>query len=339
MEFVPFWIVLAVVAVTFLFFYRKRLPQKTDQLVEKGFVAIDCLATGMLPGQDDLLQLGAVRYEDGKEVDRFASFVRPVKDPAPETLQTLGLTTEDLDGAPLVQEAMADFIDFIQGYPVIGHHVALDLRFIHLYAPNYQPPAYDTLAMSRRVHRDMAIHDLTTMADLYDIDLGHGALANASASGQLFLKLLDHTIPMGPEHRREVDPVDFSKHMKKLQTRESQSEFTPQDQDRIEILRQTLDAPHLTFAKDGDDLQILSYKEIARIQEGPEGTWVLMAGRPQDVGTVNRPLLPLRDEDKGKLRFSLASNQDLATLKAPLEDAIHTMDLEIGLLDRQYQAN
>lgn len=335
MEFVPFWIALAVSALSFLIYYRKKLPEKKVQLIEGGFVTIDCQATGLIPGVDDLLQVAAVKYLDGKEVDRFSTFIRPNQDIPSKVTETTGIRLEDVTQAPWPQDGIRDLLRFTQGYPLVGHNVALDLRFIHLYAPHYQPPAFDTLAMSRRVHRDLKIHSLEEMKDQYNITSpSRDALGNALATGDLLFHLLGDTNPMGPEHRREVDPVDLSKHLKHCKLQEDQASFSPQDQSFIDVLRDMTSSPHLTFTKDENSLHVVYYKEIACIHYRDNKASLVLPNRSLDGVVTTLPSSP--DAKAGTQAFSLTQAQDLTLFTPAFQSLIEAMDTEMALLSWEY---
>ena len=76
----------------------------TDRLVQtaniqdsdvKDFVVFDTETTGLYPDSEKIIEIGAVRFRDGKEAERFHSFVRPATGtstscPCTEALNRLG---------------------------------------------------------------------------------------------------------------------------------------------------------------------------------------------------------------------------------------------------------
>lgn len=336
MEFVPFWIVLTVCALAFLLYYKSRVPKKKKEVVDDGYVAIDIQGTGIVPGRDEMLQIGAVKYKDGDEIDRFMTYVRPRLAIPEKISETTGIIESDVAQAPKPYEAITKLIDFIQGYPLVGHNAAVDLRFINTYAPNYQPPAYDTLAMSRRVHNDIRNHDLISMKNLYGLQGNPDALGNALATGQLFKELLKETLAMGPEHRREIEPIQLETRLKENKAKENASEFSSENQEQMALLREIIPSPRLTFYKKGDDLHVVYFKDIAKISSHDPGYSILLPGRAELYRDSGLEALPPQRIDGGHSRLLFTKAEELRSLETDFQEILRDIDAEIVLLDREY---
>ena len=56
------------------------------------FTALDLETTGLNPKTDKIIEIGAVKVENGQIVDRFSTFVNP-KEPIPYKIEELTILT------------------------------------------------------------------------------------------------------------------------------------------------------------------------------------------------------------------------------------------------------
>ncbi|MFN2582805.1 MAG: PolC-type DNA polymerase III [Candidatus Dormibacteria bacterium] len=115
------------------------------------YVAFDLEATGLSPKNDRVLEIGAVRYDgDLHRVADLQLIVDPGI-PIPLAVQRLvGITADDVDGAPSPAEAMAQLAEFCEGAQLITHGGAFDMHFCVLLAPEAfeRRPSFDTLELA-----------------------------------------------------------------------------------------------------------------------------------------------------------------------------------------------
>ena len=94
-------------------------------------VAFDLETTGLSPRSDRILEIGAVRYDDAlRPIDELEVVVDPQM-PIPLAIQRLvGLTDEDVRGAPPPAEAAAQLAGFCGDAALIAHGGTFDLLFL-----------------------------------------------------------------------------------------------------------------------------------------------------------------------------------------------------------------
>ena len=80
--------------------------------MKTSYIALDLETTGLDPQKDQILEIGAVKIQDGKEIERYETFVR-VGIPIPEKIQELTGITEEMaaSGIPM-EEAVRGLLDF-----------------------------------------------------------------------------------------------------------------------------------------------------------------------------------------------------------------------------------
>lgn len=163
------------------------------------FVALDIETTGLSEQKDEIIEIAAVRFQDGKVVEVFDSFVRP-KGKVPKFIQFLThISPEQLNDAPDISEVLRKLKDFVGKSIVVGHNIGFDLGFINynLQLIGQLPllnARWDTVELSRIYVPFTSDHKLGTMVRYFDIPLdnAHRADADALATGNLLLVLADY---------------------------------------------------------------------------------------------------------------------------------------------------
>ena len=114
------------------------------------FVAIDFETTGLRSSSDAIIEIGAVKFENGKFIDYFNSLVNP-KITIPLTITKItGITNDMVENAPIIEQILPDFIDYIADYPLVAHNASFDMGFLLNNAnKEIKNPVVDTLQLSR----------------------------------------------------------------------------------------------------------------------------------------------------------------------------------------------
>lgn len=77
-----------------------------------------------------LLEIGAVKVIEGKVVDRFSRFVKPDAPISPMVESLTGISNAMVAEAGPTDRIIYDFLQFCGEFPVIGHNLMFDYRFI-----------------------------------------------------------------------------------------------------------------------------------------------------------------------------------------------------------------
>lgn len=122
----------------------KKRPEKGCSIIAfpAEYVVIDIETTGLSPVYDSIIELSAIRYKDGAEIESFSSLAKPETSCTDDcgnliyienpyiTLLT-GITNEMLAQAPPISEVLKKYIAFIGNSIVLGHNVGFDVNFIY----------------------------------------------------------------------------------------------------------------------------------------------------------------------------------------------------------------
>ncbi|MDP2859383.1 MAG: helicase C-terminal domain-containing protein [Bacillota bacterium] len=160
------------------------------------FVALDFETSGTDPQTDRVIQVGAVRMEDGQVAARFSSFVASVRSIPVRVKRMTGITEADLAGAPSAHEVMQDLLSFIGNSPIVSHNASFEQGFLEAEASRAgirlpELRYVDTVEFSRVACPDAHVHRLDSLASSLGIPQPkhHDALEDAQTCASLYLKL------------------------------------------------------------------------------------------------------------------------------------------------------
>ncbi|MGM0549015.1 MAG: PolC-type DNA polymerase III [Bacillota bacterium] len=167
-------------------------------LAETEFIVFDLETTGLNPSQHEIIEIGAVKYQGGKKIAEFESFINPgVRIPAKIT-EITGINDRMVKNAPGLEKVINDFIEFAGTGVLVAHNADFDYGFIRtalekLEIEKDDYTVLDTLGLSRAVVKDSKNHKLNTLAKYFGVDLEnhHRALDDATATAEVLAKLLE----------------------------------------------------------------------------------------------------------------------------------------------------
>lgn len=168
------------------------------KLTSMRFIAFDLETTGTLPGVDRIVEIGAVRFIDGKVEAVYSTLVDP-RIPMPEGASRVnGITDEMLAGKPFVEDLLPSFAEFCGDDIIVAHNASFDVSFLTADIKKHETPApkgvaIDTLSLARKIIPGLANYRLGTLVQHLGIPAAgfHRAEEDASYCGQLFVKLID----------------------------------------------------------------------------------------------------------------------------------------------------
>ena len=80
--------------------------------MQNTYVVFDLETTGLRPNQDRILEIGALKVEEGEVTGTYETFIDNGV-PIPQRITDLtGITEAMVEGAPGVREAIQGFLDF-----------------------------------------------------------------------------------------------------------------------------------------------------------------------------------------------------------------------------------
>lgn len=168
-------------------------------LADLVYTVFDTETTGLEPTNgDEIIQIGALRVLNGRllQQEHFDQLVDPRCRLKAASIAIHGITDSMLLGKPTIDQVLPAFHDFCADTVLVGHNVAFDMRFLEIKEATlgirFDQPVLDTLLLSAVAHPNQESHSLEAIMQRLGIEMDqrHNALADATATAQVFMRLL-----------------------------------------------------------------------------------------------------------------------------------------------------
>ena len=190
---------------------RQIVTGEKQQPLENTYVVFDIETTGFSSVKNQIIEIGAVKVENGSISDRFSSFVNP-RTPIPFRIEQLtGINDEMVLPAPGIEEVLPEFLRFANGAVFVAHNADFDMGFIRENARrlgiSLAPTYVDTVGIARVLLPNQAKHTLDAVAKAMGVSLEnhHRAVDDAEATAEVFIKFLSLLQQKGCHTLEEVN--------------------------------------------------------------------------------------------------------------------------------------
>jgi DNA polymerase III epsilon subunit family exonuclease len=185
------------------------------QIEEIEFTIFDTETTGLNPGSGDrIVELAGLRVKGGQRIATFDVLVNPAREISPQAFAVNKITPEMLKDAPLINEVMPKFLDFVKGSYLCSYNVEFDLNFLNNelkiigLPPLEGGESFDILTLAKRLMPNQQRYALWFIAGKLGICARqqHRAFSDVEMAWEVFGKLKGICAEKGI-----TDFADFSK--------------------------------------------------------------------------------------------------------------------------------
>ncbi len=175
---------------------------------EQKYCVIDIETNGSKPGTSQVIEIGAIMFQNGEVIDRYESFVECTFLPEYITKIT-GIEPEDLIGAPSRKEALIGLRHFMQDAIFVAHNVNFDYSFLNASFSrfglgNIGNPKLCTIDLARRTFESER-YGLGYLIDFLGIETAthHRAMSDALCAA----KVMEKSIKALPKYVMTADEL------------------------------------------------------------------------------------------------------------------------------------
>lgn len=168
-------------------------------------IVLDIETTGINPQYNKITEIGAIKVENNKVIDKFNQLVNPEITIPKNIIDITGITNEMVANKPSIEKVLPEFIKFCDNNVIVGHNIRFDYSFIKMNAIRmnltYERKGIDTLKIARILLGDLPSKKLGCLCSHYNIDYlnGHRAFNDAYATFELFNRLKEDHYETTPE--------------------------------------------------------------------------------------------------------------------------------------------
>jgi DNA polymerase III epsilon subunit family exonuclease len=174
-------------------------PAGADMPLEAAtYVVVDLETTGLRPERSKICEIGAVKVTALEPGETFETLVDPRQPLGPGVAALTGLDDQGLRGAPPVELALRQFLDFAGDAVLVAHNARFDLAFLdretaRLTGSRIAAPVIDTVGLARRLLGGRVPRaSLAQLSYFFGTAVHpcHRALPDALATAEVLLALL-----------------------------------------------------------------------------------------------------------------------------------------------------
>ena len=168
-----------------------------DMNFNEEFVAFDLETTGLSSKTDTIIEIGAVILQNGKELDRFQTFVDPGRTLDRKIVELTGISDDMLKDAPTIEEILPKFLEFVGNRVLVAHNSDFDTGFIRAACQRqglpYHYTAVDTLILSQNLMPQLSKFKLDVVANALSLPEfnHHRAADDAMTCGLIMHRLVE----------------------------------------------------------------------------------------------------------------------------------------------------
>ena len=181
------------------------------------YVVFDTETTGFnAAGEDQMIEIGAVKLQNGDIIDRFDKLIDP-KRHIPDKITELTCITDDMvSGCESEEEVTKEFLAWAGDLPLVAHNAKFDISFITMAMKKYNLGEFkgtviDTLELSRTLDQGYARHSLSALVKRYNVpweeDAHHRADYDAEGTARVFSKMLDKLVSQNYEKISDLEKL------------------------------------------------------------------------------------------------------------------------------------
>lgn len=160
--------------------YKKSSSERThkgESFIDfpERYVVIDLETTGLMPNFDEIIEIAALKVNNGEIIDTFQQLIKPEGEIDSFIQNLTGITNEMVADAPKIDDVIPLFDTFVGNDIVVGHNVNFDVNFLY---ENYKNTIHryftnnfiDIMRIARKIYPELPHHRLKDIVKQCEIE-------------------------------------------------------------------------------------------------------------------------------------------------------------------------
>ena len=185
---------------------ERDITERADGRDYRGpIVVLDFESTGLNTRTDRIIEIGAVKLEDGAVTASFEMLVDPCEPLKEKIKEITHISDFMLSGKPKAEEALPQLMDFIGDCPIAAHNSSFDAALLKSelkrLGRTFDHPVLDTLTYARKLYPELKSFKLGNLCKHLGVSLknAHRAVHDATATARCLARMLKDTEEKYPE--------------------------------------------------------------------------------------------------------------------------------------------
>ena len=162
------------------------------------FVSLDLETTGLSKNENEIIEISALFFKDGKVVNEFTTLVKPNQSIPKNITNITSINDLMVQDSPMINDVLDDLLNFLNNKIIVGHNVGFDIGFLEQACiKNNKVLNFkflcDTLSLSRNILFNFDKFNLEFLSNEFNMSVknAHRARFDALNTGNLFLILIE----------------------------------------------------------------------------------------------------------------------------------------------------
>ncbi len=183
-----------------------------DLVLDQTLVSLDLETTGLSSEEDAIIEIGAVKFRGGEEIETFTSLVNPHRPLSYRISMLTGINQEELDAAPDFSEVRERLAAFIGDHPIVGQNIGFDLEFLRAQGFSLPNISHDILDVASVLLPQLPDYTLATLARELAVPspVQHRALADAITVKGVLASLIEKASALDLPTLAEINRLSAS---------------------------------------------------------------------------------------------------------------------------------
>jgi DNA polymerase-3 subunit alpha (Gram-positive type) len=208
---------------------KPSVTNPKGQSIDTTYCVLDLETTGFSAVTEKITEIGIMKLQDGKVIDKFSCFVNPEKPIPARVVEVTNITDDMVRTAETIEKVFPKMLDFIEGSVLVAHNAGFDVGFLkhnaRILGYDFDFTYLDTLSLAQEVFPEFKTYKLGRIAKKLGIkvEVAHRALDDVDTTVKVFMLMLDKLKERGAKTLEDIDiygsdEVALKEAYKKLKT-------------------------------------------------------------------------------------------------------------------------
>lgn len=200
---------------------KPSVTNSMGQSIDTTYCVLDLETTGFSAVTEKITEIGIMKLQGGKVIDKFACFVNPEKPIPAKVIEVTNITDDMVKDAETIDKVFPKILDFIEGSVLVAHNAEFDIGFLkhnaRVLGYDFDFTYLDTLSLAKELFPEYKTYKLGRIAKNLGIkvEVAHRALDDVDTTVKVFNIMLDMLKERGVETLEDIDKYASDERAKK----------------------------------------------------------------------------------------------------------------------------
>ena len=191
------------------------------QSIDTTYCVLDLETTGFSPVTEKITEIGIMKVQDGKVIDKFSTFVNPQKPIPARVIEVTKITDDMVRDAETIDKVFPKMLEFIKGSVLVAHNAEFDINFLkhnaRVLGHEFDFTYVDTLPLAQDIFPEYKSYKLGRIAKNLGIkvEVAHRALDDVDTTVKVFNIMLETLKERGAQTLEDIEVYACDEESKK----------------------------------------------------------------------------------------------------------------------------